>query len=243
MTWLKCNATGKGVKVAVIDSGIDVKHPQLQGTVCQAVELVREGSKINFRDIDPKDCYDDFGHGTSVAGIISDIAPGVEIVSVKILDKQNTCTGDVLISALEWVVEQDIGLVNMSLSLNSEKYIPQLFKICERAYAKNISIVAAKNNFKERLGCPAMFASVISVDKEQFNEPFLLQFNQKKIIEFTGRGINVKVPVLNGSYSKETGNSFATPHVTGFCAILKSIYGDLSSFELKVFLKHLSSEL
>ena len=74
--------SGRGVKVAVIDSGIDVSHPLLQGKVAESVEAVAEHKRVVFV---PSDAGDSAGHGTACAGIISSIAPEAELYSIKVL--------------------------------------------------------------------------------------------------------------------------------------------------------------
>ena len=74
--WLTANSTGKGVQVAVIDSGIDASHPALKGKVKRACIVHDRGEgKIEYEEIPGKMSYDSFGHGSGVAGIITDIAP------------------------------------------------------------------------------------------------------------------------------------------------------------------------
>src|SRR5947207_4812639 len=75
-TWQGC--TGRGVRVAIVDSGIDTEHPDLKGKVKESVEAVTEDGKINFRS---STSGDQAGHGTACAGIILNVAPQVELYS------------------------------------------------------------------------------------------------------------------------------------------------------------------
>jgi len=77
--------------------------------------------------------------------------------------------GDVLIAGLKWALDQNIRLLNMSLTTSKPAYIPKLHELCERAYVQNAIIVASKRNFGD-VGCPAMFSSVISADREEYVE-------------------------------------------------------------------------
>jgi len=240
LDWLISHSTGKGVEVAVIDSGIDASHPDLRGKVERAC-VVREGKdgEIECEEIPAKDSYDSFGHGTAVAGIITEIAPDAKIINVKVLNEYNSCTGDILIRGIKWALDQDITLVNMSLATSKERYIPAIFELCEQAYVQNSIIVASRRNFGD-LGCPAMFSSVISVDREDFDNKYLLCFKPRSLIEFDARGTRVKVPAPGGAYTELTGTSFATPHVTGMVALLLQTMPDLSPVEAKVILKSMA---
>jgi len=144
LKWLASHARGRGVEVAIIDSGIDASHPRLAGRVSRGctVETNRRG-EIVIREVAARRNRDSYGHGTAVAGIIADLAPAVRLVSVRVLDKFNSCTGDVLIAGMKWALDQNIRVLNMSLTTSKPAYIPRLNELCERAYVQNSIIVAA----------------------------------------------------------------------------------------------------
>ena len=113
--WLVANSTGEGVEVAIIDSGIDSSHPALKGKVKSACIIHdRGGGKIEYEETPGKKSYDSFGHGSGVAGIITDIAPDAELISVKVLGENNTGSGEALIAGLQWALDHKIKLINMS---------------------------------------------------------------------------------------------------------------------------------
>ena len=240
LDWLVSHSTGKGVQVAVIDSGVDASHPDLKGKVKRAcvIKKTKEGT-IECKEIPGEDSVDSYGHGTAVSGIITDLAPDAEIINVKVLNEYNSCTGDVLIQGIKWALDQNIKLINMSLATSKERYIPTIFKLCEQAYVQNSIIVASRRNFGD-LGCPAMFSSVISVDREDFDDKYAIHFNLHSLIEYDARGTKVKVPAPGGGYAETTGTSFATPHITGIVALLLQVIPDLIPIEIKAILKHLS---
>ena len=241
LDWLVSHSTGKGVKVAVIDSGVDASHPDLKGKVKRAcvVKETTEG-KIECEEIPVQESYDSFGHGTAVAGIITDLAPDAEIINVKVLNEYNSCTGDILIQGIRWALDQDIKLINMSLATSKERHIPMIFRLCEQAYVQNSIIVASRRNFGD-LGCPAMFSSVISVNRKDFDNKYALHFKPRSLIEYEARGTQIKVPAPGGGYAELTGTSFATPHVTGMVALLLQVMPDLVPAEAKAILKSMSS--
>ena len=241
LKWLASHARGKGVEVAVIDSGIDASHPRLAGRISRGctVKADRHG-QIVIREVQGRKNRDNYGHGTAVAGIIADLAPSVRIVSVKVLDEYNSCTGDVLIAGLKWVLDQNIRLVNMSLTTSKQAYVPKLFDLCERAYVQNSIIVASRRNFGD-LGCPAMFSSVISVDREEYIEKLRVHYRPKNMIEFDARGTQIKVLAPGGGYAIQTGTSFATPHVCGMVALLLERFPRLTAPEVKAALMAFSA--
>jgi subtilisin family serine protease len=92
LKWLASHATGRGVEVAVIDSGVDASHPALAGRISRGcVVAKRRKDQIAVRELKSKESTDSYGHGTAVAGIIAELAPEVKIVNVKVLDEYN-CT-------------------------------------------------------------------------------------------------------------------------------------------------------
>lgn len=240
MDWLKQNSTGKYVQVAVVDSGVDAMHPELQGKVVRTcvVEKNPDG-EIECKELPVEKSVDNFGHGTAVAGCITAIAPNVEIINVKVLNQYNACTGDVLIAGMKWALDQGVKLINMSLATSKQQWIPDLFRLAENAYVQNAIIVASRRNVGD-LGCPAMFSSVISVDREKYQDKYQLGFRYNNMIEYDARGTEIQVLAPGGGHAIQTGTSFATPHVTGMVALLLQIYPELTAPEAKSILKAMS---
>jgi subtilisin family serine protease len=234
--WLTANSTGKGVQVAVIDSGIDASHPALRGRVKRACVVHDRGEgRIECEEIPGEESYDSFGHGSGVAGIITDIARDIELVSVKMLGENNTGSGAALIAGLRWALDQKIKLINMSLATSKKKFVPDLMELCDQAYVQDAILVVSKRNFGD-LGYPAMFSSVISVDAEAFENKFGITHYPKSMIEYGARGENVEVVQLNGSYGLSSGTSFAAPHVTGIVALLLGVFPEIGTYQVKSIL-------
>lgn len=238
--WLKTNATGKGVQIAIIDSGVDALHPALQGRVVRTCVVGKniEGV-ISCEEVPVTESTDNFGHGTAVAGCVTGVAPEVEIINVKVLNDYNACTGDILIAGLEWALQQGIRLINMSLATSKQQWIQGLFQLVEQAYIQNTIIVASRRNIGD-LGCPAMFSSVISVDRESYTDRFQLGYRANNMIEYDARGTEIEVLVPGGGYAIQTGTSFATPHVTGMVALLLEKFPTITGSEAKTILKALA---
>jgi len=238
--WLVENSTGKGVKVAVIDSGIDANHPLLLGKIKQSCIVSKnDDGNIECTEIPVEKSTDSFGHGTAVAGIISEIAPDAEIVNVKVLNEYNSCTGDILIEGIRWALDQKIKLINMSLATLKKQWISGLYELCEQAYIQNSIIVASKRNIGD-FGYPAMFSSVISVDSQNYENKYQISYRTETIIEYDARGVQIEVLAPGGGHAIQTGTSFATPHVCGLVALLLEQFPKMIGAETKSILKSLS---
>ena len=238
--WISAHATGRGVRVAVVDSGIDTAHPQLTGKVTLAGVVQNVDGQACCNAIPLEQCRDSFGHGTGVAGVIASLAPGGELVSVRVLNEYNSATGEALVAAFAWALEQEVDIVNLSLATSRKAVIPRLFELCEQAYCQDTLIVSSKRNFGD-LGCPAMFSTVISVDNEKGFEHFWqLRHISRSTIEFSARGTNVTTAAPGGGSQIQTGTSFATPHVVGICALLRELFPRMNSWEAKSILKSLA---
>src|SRR5919197_3739316 len=110
--WAWGGSTGEGVKVAVIDSGIDAAHPAV-GRPVSGYVAISEGPGGMVYDTQPHE--DVSGHGTACAGIIRSLAPDCDLYSVKVLGAGYTGSGKVLLAGLRWSIEQGFDVINMSL--------------------------------------------------------------------------------------------------------------------------------
>jgi subtilisin len=216
--WAWGTSTGSGVRVCLIDSGVDAGHAVMGGRVTAltvAAELNEAGERA-FRVV-PDAVGDAAGHGTACAGIILSLAPCCEITSLRILGPKLHGEGDVLLAGLEWAIEQRFPLVNLSMSTRREAYKEALHDIADRAYFSGVTIVAAAHNRPVR-SYPWQFSSVISVGSHELADAEHLEANPAPPVEFFARGVGVDVPRPGGGCSRVSGNSFATPHITGMCA-------------------------
>ncbi|MFP4498519.1 MAG: S8 family serine peptidase [Vulcanimicrobiota bacterium] len=227
--WAWGGATGKGIKIAVIDSGVDVTHPVLGNCVKKSVKLLRKNEEIK---VVKSDFTDSFGHGTACAGVIHEIAPDAEIYSVKVLGSNLRSTGDIFISGLKWALENNVNLVNLSLGTTKSKYYSALQQLTDSAYFKKLLIVAAQNN-SPTPSFPAVFSSIIGVKAIYNQDPFDFYFSANPPVEFLIKGVDVKLPWLNHSYETCTGNSFAAPHLTGIIALILSKHPWMTPFMVK----------
>jgi subtilisin family serine protease len=229
------------VTVAVVDSGVDARHLQLRGRVISAVRVEANGRKQRFTKTPAKTNADVYGHGTAVASIIAKIAPNAQIVDVRVLDAHNACTGDTLIAGFRHAIESRARIINMSLAANA-KFASSLRDLCEVAYRQNQIVVAARRNMPlTDQGFPAEAALCIGVEMAKLPSQFQLLFLGDRIIEFAARGEQVVVAAAGGGETTMTGTSFATPAVSGLCALLTGAYPELRPFEVKTLLRALSN--
>jgi len=227
--WAWAGATGAGVRICIVDSGIERDHP-LIGTVDRAVAVSvgADGEPVVVDDAEGDLC----GHGTACAGIVRALAPDCELTSARVLGAGFTGSGDVLLAGLRWAVEQGFDVVNMSLSTTKRRFATELHELADAAYFRRMTIVASAHNMPVE-SYPWRFASVVSVASHDDDDPFVFYANPAPPVEFFARGVDVRVAWLDGESIRSTGNSFATPHMTGICALIRSKHPELTPVQLK----------
>jgi subtilisin len=228
--WAWGGASGTGVTVAVVDSGVDAAHPDV-GTVGRAIAL--QWDQETEEVVSAEGPHEDlFGHGTACAGIIRRTAPDAAIWSVRVLGSRLTGKGVVFAAGLRWAIKEGARVVNLSLSTGREDYFGLFHEIAdEAAFAGNVPAPTY----------PAQFSSVISVAAHDGQDPFALDANPAPPTDFGAPGIDIRVPWLSGSTIVSTGNSFAAPHVTGLVARLLSKHPQLTPYEVKTVLRAVAS--
>jgi subtilisin len=231
--WAWSGSTGKGVKVCVIDSGVDGTHPRVNG-VDGAFVMVRD-EEGNHR-AEPDDEGDLFGHGTACAAIVRSLAPECEIYSVRTLGRDLTGAGATLIAGLKFAIDQGYDVINMSLSTTKSQFVPELHELADRAYFRNSVIVSAAHNMPVN-SYPWRFPAVVSVGSHSGSDPFEFYAAPDPPVEFLAKGVNVELAWLEHGVINATGNSFATPHVAGLAALALAKHPGLTPFELKSLLR------
>jgi subtilisin family serine protease len=142
--WAFGGVDGTGVRVAIIDSGVEAAHPAIGGRLVRSLRVDLRGEEALV--VDDPDGGDLVGHGTAVAGLIHEIAPGAELVSIRVLGPDNRGRGTAFAAAIAWVVDQGIGVANLSLSSRSEAHHGLLHELADEAYFANVLLVCAANN-------------------------------------------------------------------------------------------------
>lgn len=209
---------GKGVKVGIIDSGIDYQHEQFRHSRIQGANVSGSGSLNDLSDM--------FGHGTQVASIICGeeigIAPEVDLYVVKIHEgdiKKDKKFDFVAAVALSLRLCEDEGCEIVNLSLGTPRYSLKLKTACQRAYEKGILLIASSGNKFTGANFPASFTdyvlSVGSINSERKYESGNV-WSRKDVI---APGKDILTASTNQKYYLCEGTSFATAHVTGIAAL------------------------
>ncbi|TCS82436.1 S8 family peptidase [Tepidibacillus fermentans] len=226
---------GKGVRVAILDTGIAFDHPDLRPNVKGGVNLLS-------RFLPP---YDHNGHGTHVAGIVGAVnnrigvvgaAPQVDLYAVKAFNKDGTAKLSDIIKGIDWCISNKIQIINMSFGFNEPSSTFQ--ETIRRAHEAGIVMIAASGNkgTRGRLEYPAQFAETIAVTSINQEDQISKFSTIGPRVDLAAPGEKIISTWTNNSYRELSGTSMAVAHVTGVAALMLSKYR-LSSEELRQFLR------
>ena len=209
---------GAGVKIAVIDSGIDSSHQDLDGNYMGGYDFV-------FNDTDPND-ETSISHGTHVSGIIAaeengigviGVAPEADIYAVRVLDGAGFGTLEWVIAGIEWAVDNGMNIANLSLE---GPHFQSLHDACDAAYAEGVLLVAAGGNTNGgAVKYPAAYSSVIAVTATDASDAKAYFSPVGPTLELAAPGTGIFSTVRGGGYDFLSGTSQAAPHVTGIAAL------------------------
>jgi subtilisin family serine protease len=241
------NGTGRGIKVAVLDSGIETTHPMLDGLILSDdLAVIDDGLQLATVSGEGKDV---FGHGTAIAGIIRRVAPEAEIGSFRVLGQQLRSRTLIIREGVRLALERGYHILNCSFGCGREDHVLHYKDWIDEAYVRGCHIVAACNNqdFMKR-EWPGHFPSVITVNfasnaASAGGSDEALFYRSGTLVEFIAPGQDIVVPWLAGAIKKVTGSSFAAPYVAGVLARLISGCPTLSPLHTKTLLQKLASPL
>lgn len=234
--WAWGGSTGKGVRVAVVDTGVEHDHPMLGNSVKGGVVIeLDEDAPSGYRAVEDNPPVDLAGHGTACAGIIHALAPDAEIYSVRVLGRNMSGRAYVFAGGVDWAIENDMHVVNLSLSTGKEDYFAMFHDLADQAVFKNIALVSAVNNIPAP-SYPSTFSSVFSVAAHDNPDPFMYYYNPNPPVEFGAPGIDVEVAWVNRQVAVNTGNSFAAPHIAGIVTLIRAKHPELTPFQIKTVL-------
>lgn len=227
---------GKGITVAVLDTGCDTTHPDLK-------ERIVGGRNFTNDDGGNMDVYEDYnGHGTHVAGTIAAIenntgvvgvAPEANLLIIKVLDKDGSGQYEWIINGINYAIEQKADIISMSLG--GPEDVPELHEAIQKAVNNNILVVCAAGNAGDgdestnEFDYPGCYNEVISVgaiDLQRRSSDFS---NSNNEIDLVAPGEEILSTYLNGTYARLSGTSMAAPHVSGALALIKMLAN--TSFE------------
>jgi len=235
-------ATGQGVAVCVIDSGVERGVLEERATARgETIQPIAGGIFVpRRREPLPYEGRQSTPHGTTVADIILTIAPRIRLYSADVLGPSGTCEVEILTAALDWAVDVwKCKVVNLSIGVTEQRLLrephkrQELQRAIEAAYYKDVLVfAAAHNDHPITRSYPASFAPpLISVDKNLFDDPLQFAYQLRHQIEFQAHGRGYL-----GPFAQEPATSWAAPHLAGIAARILSLRPGLKPFEMKTVL-------
>jgi thermitase len=227
--------SGQTVIVAVIDSGVCLNHPDLQGRIIVGYDFVDN-------DNDPSDV---FGHGCGVAGVIAananngigiaGVAPNAQIMPLRVLDAQGLGNYSNIASAIVYAADNGANIINLSLAGSNNSSILQ--QAVAYAIAHGVVVIAAAGNFNSpNTFYPAAYPSVIAVGSVDVNLQRSSFSNYGTFVDVYAPGRDILSTSINGDYAFNSGTSFAAPIVAGLTALTESFNAPLNTQDGIVFL-------
>jgi len=239
---------GKGVTIAILDTGCDMTHPDLKERVIGGRNFTRDDKGI-------KEVYRDYnGHGTHVAGTMAatvnqkgvvGVAPEANLLIVKVLDRNGSGQYEWIINGIYYAIEQKVDIISMSLG--GPEDVPELHEAIQKAVENNILVVCAAGNegdgqdSTDEFGYPGSYNEVISVGAINLERQISDFTNSNNEVDLVAPGENILSTYLKGKYAKLSGTSMATPHVSGALALLKAL--TFESFERELTETELYAQL
>jgi subtilisin len=243
---------GTGIKVCVIDTGIDYNHEDLKGNYKGGYNF------LNNTD----NPMDDNGHGTHVAGTIAaldndmgviGVAPEASIYSLKVLDANGSGSYSNIISAIDWAINNNMQIISMSLGGG---FSQALKDICDNAYNYGILLIAAAGNSngdgsQDTIGYPAKFDSVVAIAATDSNDARASFSSCGPEVELSAPGVNIPSTVPKGTceccdpsgYKQLSGTSMSTPHVSGTAALILKAHPEMTNADVRKTLQNTAIDL
>ena len=232
---------GTGIKVCVIDTGIDYNHEDLKSNY--------KGGRNFINNTDNP--MDDHGHGTHVSGTIAaldndvgviGVAPEASIYSCKVLDKNGSGSYSNIVAAIQWAIDNNMQVISMSLGGSS--YSKALEDICNAAYNAGIMIVAAAGNSgtdSDTIGYPAKYEACIAIGATDSNDARASFSSVGPKLEVCAPGVGVLSSVPKGTcsmcdpsgYKQANGTSMATPHTAGAVALILKAHPEMTNVNVR----------
>lgn len=210
---------GQGVRVGVLDTGVDLTHPDLEGNLAEGVNLIDPDSPPG----------DDNGHGTHVSGTIAalqnrlgvvGVAPGATIVPIKAFDAEGESALSDLISGIDWALRNEILILNMSFGTGRSSLA--LARAVRIAYNRGLVMIAASGNDggEANVDYPAWYPGVLAVGATD-EEDGIAEFSSGGVgLDLVAPGVEIISTYLDGGYADLSGTSMACAHVSGAAALL-----------------------
>jgi subtilisin family serine protease len=240
---------GGGIKIAIVDSGIELSHPQLRHLrLVDDIAFVITGNGIVERTAGTG--IDKYGHGTAVAFVIHETAPEAQLGSFRVLDQNLDSKYVIIEEAVRLAIDRGYHVINCSFGSAADLTSIGHFKPwIDLSYRYGVHLVAACNNFDFRSPeWPGYFPTVIAVNKAKIeHEDFFFRWDvpphggfAQHLVEFAARGVDMDVPWNLGRMVRRTGSSFAAPYLAAVLARLLSQYPNLKPPVAKALLQEVA---
>jgi len=219
------NSQGKGIRVGVVDTGIDFNHPDLRTNYSGGASFVPSAPTP----------MDDQGHGTHCAGTIAaaingsgvvGVAPQASLYAAKVLDRNGSGQFSWVIAGIDWCIQNKMHIISMSLGGSAAPTALQT--ICNLAWARGLLIVAAAGNAQgpqpvppatSNVGFPGKYKNVIAVSAIDSGNVITSFSSRGPEVDLCAPGLNVLSTAPGGGYATMSGTSMACPHVAGAAAL------------------------
>jgi len=240
------SSTGAGIKVAILDTGIQYDHPDLAANIKGGISVVGDENSTDNAKWD-----DGHWHGTHVAGIVAAInndigvvgvAPAAWLYAVKVLaDNGEGYISDV-IEGMDWCVQNGMQVLNMSLGTASD--VLAFKEACDKAYADGILLVAAAGNEDDNgVLYPAKYESVIAVAATDAYDNVPSWSSRGPEVELAAPGVNILSTSKGSNYAWADGTSMASPHVAGTAALIWAKNPGLTNVLVRSILQQTAQDL
>lgn len=214
------NGKGEGVKICLIDTGIDLLHPTLQGAVLEGRNFVPGESSANIYDLNT--------HGTWIAQLIVGrstgdfvgVAPESQLIVAKVFGEDGTTQLSVILDAFKYCMDKSVDIINMSLSGSQDS--DELSKLMKMARNSGVTVVASAGNTGDDLGFPARDSSVLAVGAVSEDSQVPKFSPQSTKLSYIAPGVKVPVLSTNLDYIYLSGTSFSSAYLSGIDALRRS---------------------
>jgi len=227
-------ATKSNVTVAILDTGVDLEHPDLKGNLVGGINLLEKNATPQ----------DDNGHGTNVAGIVAAVSNNslgvtgiaqARIMPVKVLDEKGEGDSFLVGQGIRYAVDHGANVI--LLSLGEPVYTPFMKEAVDYAELKNVVIVAASGNEGNQINYPAAFPNVLSVGAVDLNNEYASYSNYGEQLDVVAPGDGIYTTGKDESYTTNSGTSMAAPQAAGLAALLFQKYPNMRSEQIRNLIK------
>jgi subtilisin family serine protease len=236
--WAK--SRGAGVKVVVIDTGLDMTHPDLAGNIKGGWNAITKTNDFN----------DDHGHGTHCGGNIAaldnsigivGVAPKADLYGVKVLDANGSGTFDDVIAGMQWAVDNHMEVASMSLGADQgNQALADMVKAMKKG---GVTLVAAAGNSGGAVGFPGGYPEAIAVAAGDNNDQLADFSSRGPEVAVIAPGVDIYSLSKNGGYETMSGTSMATPHVAGLAVLYVSKHKGATPDQVRAALSAASTKL